>query len=296
MSPAARAAQAVAHHMGGGVHHSGNSWRVRCPVHGGQDRNLAIKDGRDTDIIVRCFSHGCDPVALLRAIGAAGGRKPDQPQWRPSRPPTIRPPDYSKLSYVLSKLLPIEGSVVSTYLHSRGLELPPGGHHLGFLPAQPPDHPWPCMVGIITDLRDHQKILSLHFTRLMHDGSSKAPGPQPRSFLKDFSKKGGIIRLCADADVERRVGIGEGIETALSVMTAYRRDEGRLEPVWSALDAGNLGLLPVLDGIETLAIYADKGNAGERAADNLAERWLAADREVFTFTAPLDDWNSRAMP
>jgi hypothetical protein len=295
VSPAERAAHAVAHQMGSGVYHSANGWRVRCPVHGGQDRNLSIKDGSGADIIVRCFSHGCDPVAILRAIGAVGGREPDQWRGRRSDPPPIKATDSSKLDYLLSKLLPIEGTVVQTYLHSRGLDLPPDGHHLRFLPANPPKYPWPCMVSIITDFLDVGRVMSLHLTRLRADGQGKAPLPkhEQRSFLAGLPIKSGIIRLCDDGNVTRRLGLAEGVETALSVMTSYCRDEGRLEPVWSALDAGNLGTLPILGGIETLAIYVDKGEVGEKAADRLADRWLAADREVFTFTAPVDDWNPK---
>ena len=173
--------------MGGGRRHSGNGWRVRCPVHGGQDRNLSIKDGSSADVIVRCFSHGCDPVAILRAIEAAGGREPDQRRGRPSKPPPINANDRSKLDYLLSKLLRIEGTVVQTYLRSRGLDLPPDGHHLRFLPANPLKYPWPCMVGIITDFLDAGRIMSLHLTRLRADGQGKR---RCRSMSNDPSSQG----------------------------------------------------------------------------------------------------------
>ena len=87
-------------------------------------------------------------------------------------------PDQDKLRWLLKQLLPIEGTVVATYLGTRGLDLPPDGHHLRYLPAKPPKYPWPCMVGIITDLLDVGRILSLHFTRLALDGRGKAPLPK----------------------------------------------------------------------------------------------------------------------
>ena len=58
-----------------------------------------------------------------------------------------------------------------------------------------------------------------------------------------------------------------------------------------ATDAGNLGALPVVPGIETIEIYADRGPAGEQNASGLAQRWLEAGREVFITVAPVDDWN-----
>ena len=176
----------------------------------------------------------------------------------------------------------------------RGIDLPPDGHHLRYLPANPPKYAWPCMVGIVTDLLDASRIMTLHFTRLKPDGSGKAPLPtdEQRSFLKDFPKKGGVIRLTDDAEVDTRLGLGEGIETCLHVHTQFRR-AGWFMPVWSALDAGNLRELPHLLGIGQLYIYADRGPAGEQAADRLAQRWLEeTEAEVFIAPAPVDDWNS----
>jgi hypothetical protein len=61
--------------------------------------------------------------------------------------------------------------------------------------------------------------------------------------------------------------------------------------VWAALNAGNLGELDVVDGIETIVVYADRGPAGETGADKLAQRWLDAGREVEVAVAPVDDFN-----
>ena len=54
MNAAERAAHAVAQQMGGGVQHSGGDWRVRCIIHGGEDRNLSIRNGtKGADLVVR---------------------------------------------------------------------------------------------------------------------------------------------------------------------------------------------------------------------------------------------------
>jgi hypothetical protein len=43
-------------------------------VHGGVDHNLSLRDG-DAQLLVHCFSHGCDPIEILRAIRElTGGR------------------------------------------------------------------------------------------------------------------------------------------------------------------------------------------------------------------------------
>jgi hypothetical protein len=281
--------------MGGGLHFSGGDYRVRCPVHGGVDLNLSIRNGtKGADILVRCYSHECDRRAILKAIDEIGGRERRRPESIPLR--DTYKSDPSKLRHLLGLLQPLEGTIGATYLRTRDLYLPSLGHHMRFLPAKPPRHPWPCMVGIVTDFTDATRILTLHFTRLHLDGLGKAPLPkhEQRSYLAGFPKKGGVIRLTDDADVDTRLGIAEGVETALAVHTSFRR-AGWHMPVWSALDAGNMGALRPLDGIERLAIYADRGRAGELAADTLAQRWRSTtSAEVLISTARRDDWNPEA--
>ena len=144
------------------------------------------------------------------------------------------------------------------------------------------------MVARITDLVTGEPM-SLHFTRLAKDGLGKASiaKNEQRRLLKGHAKTGGVIRFCADAEVTMGLGIGEGIETCLAVAASGWR------PVWSAIDAGNLGLLPVVDGIESLTIFADADPAGIAGAEKLAARWRAAGREAAIIAPPAagTDWN-----
>ena len=87
---------------------------------------------------------------------------------------------------------------VATYEdHNRDLDLPSDGHHLRYLPARPPKHPWPTMAAIVTHFTDARRILTLHLTRLAADGAGKAPLPkhEQRSYLAGLPKKGGIHSL-----------------------------------------------------------------------------------------------------
>src|SRR5690606_13343210 len=104
-----------------------------------------------------------------------------------------------------------------------------------------------------------------HFTRLAADGSGKAGTDCDRILLRGFPKRGGVIRLWPDESVTTGLGIAEGIETALSAAHAF-------QPVWSVLDAGNLCIFPVLDGIESLTISADNDAAGLKAARACGQR------------------------
>jgi hypothetical protein len=53
------------------------------------------------------------------------------------------------------------------------------------------------------------------------------------------------------------------------------------------MDAGNLANFPVLEGIESLTIFADRDQSGtgQGAAAECADRWLDAGREVRIFAS-----------
>jgi putative DNA primase/helicase len=286
----------IAEKLGGAKRQANGGWLTRCCCHEDHDPSLSLRDGDNGTLLVTCFAN-CASTDILRELRRRG-LLDDRPE--PSfRPMAIKATDRSKLDWLLPQLRPIEGTVVETYLREcRGVDPPTDGHHLRYLPAKPPKFPWPCMVGIITDFTDAKRVLSLHFTRLEPDGSDKAPLPksQQRSFLAGLPIKGGVIRLCDDADITLRIGVAEGIETALAVTTAFRRDKGRFEPVWAALSATNLAYLPVLPNFETFIAYGDHGQAGETAAKTVATRWVNAGRQAFICIAPVDDWNPEIAP
>ena len=135
----------------------------------------------------------------------------------------------------------------------------------------PSGHVGPCMVALVTDALTGE-FLTLHRTWIRADGR-KANVEPPRLLLGKHRKAGGVIRLWANDAVTTGLAIAEGIETALAVASAFT-------PVWSCIDAGNLGAFPVLGGIEALLIVADNDDAGMRAARECAQRWAHARREV----------------
>jgi putative DNA primase/helicase len=145
---------------------------------------------------------------------------------------------------------------------------------------------------LVTDVREAGRQLSLHRTWIADDGSSrKADVNRPRLLLKNHSKAGGCIRLWPDDLVTYGLGVAEGIETALTLGRVFT-------PVWSLIDAGNLGSFPVLAGIDAVTVCVDHDPAGLRAFAALAERWSATGREVRKVLAPsrgddFNDWAAR---
>lgn len=288
---AEQAAHAIAARMGGGVKVEADGvFKTRCPVHGNanSDLNLQVSDWRGK-LSVKCWSRDCDKDAIKAKIAELMGGA----RYRSAKTGHARQDDAARraaarhaMAQTLARSEPIEGTVVEAYLSGRGLMRPLAGHHLRFLPGTP----YPAMVGIITDLRDANTVLSLHTTYLAKDGSGKAPIDTPKRYFKDLPKKGGVIRLGGEDWLKGEIGIAEGIETALAVMTSYSHIP-RIVPVFAGLDAGNIGGLQIMPNVNRITVYADKGEAGEKAAAKLARCWHAGGCEVFVCTAPVDDWN-----
>jgi len=115
--------------------------------------------------------------------------------------------------------------------------------------------------------------MSLHFTRLDADGSGKAGTERDKLLLKGHQKRGGVIRLWPDESVTVSLALAEGIESALSAAHLH-------SPAWATVDAGNMRDLPVLEGIEFLAVFADHDPTGVRAARSLVTRWRQAGRQA----------------
>ena len=148
--------------------------------------------------------------------------------------------------------------------------LPPCDSDLRFL--EPSDRHPPTLCAKITDAVTNAP-LSLHFTRLSSDGHGKAGTGQDKLLLSGHKKKGGVVRLWPNECVTHGLALAEGIESALAAAHLF-------QPVWAAIDAGNMAQLPVLPGIESLTIYADHDEAGIKAAKECARRWHADGREA----------------
>lgn len=186
---------------------------------------------------------------------------------------------------------PFEGTTAERYLLNRlcGFSIPAGVYEGGALRWNPQvktmkGQPVPGAVGAMlaamTDPRTGA-FVGVHRTYVDAAGVKLARG---------MLGEKGICRLWADDAVTTGLSIGEGIETSLSAAVLFDA-----APVWAMLDAGQMACFPVLDGIEALSIYADndpekKGKrAGPEAAQQCADQWLAAGREVISLTPKVQE-------
>lgn len=151
-----------------------------------------------------------------------------------------------------------------------------------------------CMIALVRNILTnapqaiHRTALDTTGRKMSHLGSNGRLSLGPT--------KGGAVKLNDDSEVGTSIGIGEGIETTLSI----RKLPG-LEnmPIWSLLNAGLMSTFPALPGLESvwIAVDHDASGAGQRAALDVIGRMIVAQIEVTTLTPEQtgDDLNASVM-
>lgn len=167
------------------------------------------------------------------------------------------------------------GTPVEVYLRARGLKSITV-MDLRFHPACPfAGTRTPALVALVRDIGTNEPK-AVHRTALTPDGCKVEVAGHDRLSLGPIA--GGAVKLTPDEDVTTCLGIGEGIETTLSLQLV---PEFEWSPVWSLLSASGVAGFPVLSGIECLWIAVDHDPTGVRAAEECARRWTRAGRLVF---------------
>lgn len=273
-------AAAIARAMGG--RRTGRTWMACCPAHDDATPSLALRDGDDGRVLVKCHA-GCPQEAVIAALRRNGLWEGINRLWRPG--PRLKPveplidaePNRRREFAVAiwASARPAAGTLVETYLASRGLRIGPPSA-LRFHPSlkHPAGVRWPAMVAVVTRGADDTPV-GIHRTFLAPDGSGKAPVEPQKMMLGPC--RGGAVHLGTDTD---RLMVGEGIETCLAAMQATGR------PAWAALSTSGLRRLDLPDDLHEVTILADGDPPGETAARDAARRWRREGRDVGIARAP----------
>jgi hypothetical protein len=150
-------AESIAKSLGG--RKAGNVWIARCPAHDDRVPSLSICDTNEGKVLVHCHA-GCDQdrvIAVLRSRGL-WDVKNHRLLTRPA-PHVIANdrPDQDSAKRTKAALAiwrtakPADGTLVETYLVSRGLQIPPPltlRFHAGL--KHPSGGFWPAMVALVT--------------------------------------------------------------------------------------------------------------------------------------------------
>jgi predicted P-loop ATPase len=206
----------------------------------------------------------------------------------PSPPNKVRssasPKDPTReIEFILSKAGPIAGTAAERYLASRALTV----SRCADLLFHPDLTHWetrrgyPGLVAVVRDCAGNR--VAFHRTYLADDGSAKAPVKNHRKMLGSVA--GGAVRL-GDLTEAGLLGLAEGIETALSVMTACPQ-----LPVWATLSTRGLEQVVLPAEARKVVILADHdaSGPGQRAALAAASRLQAEGRRVWLALPPKQD-------
>jgi hypothetical protein len=256
---------------------SGSNWIAHCPAHDDREPSLSIREANDGKVLVCCHA-GCAQnavIAELRQRGLWGEQGLGRPKHSDSKPAAPVKPDHEDAERSTSALKiwqstrPADGTVVETYLRSRGLHLPPP-ETIRFHPdlKHPTGDRWPAIVALATRGVDNEQV-AIHRTFLARDGRGKAPVQRQKMMLGPC--RGGAVRLAPASDL---LMVGEGIETCLAAMQASGH------PAWAALSTSGLAALELPDDVREVIVLADGDAAGEAAAHKAALRWKREERRV----------------
>ena len=269
-----------------GARRAGSSWMALCPAHRDRTPSLSVGIGESGHVLVYCHA-GCTQASVIAALRERG-------LWsNAGRPPTdasiigLPKRDAAHLAAIALRIWQgatlVRGSLVQTYMETRGLDLP-ACEALRFTPnLRHPSHcSLPAMVALVTRGAD-DRPLGIHRTFLSADGCSKASVEPPRMMLGPC--RGGAVQLASVGHGDTLL-VGEGIETTLAAMQATG------SPGWAALSTSGLRALDLPPRVRQVTVLADGDDAGEAAAVAAAQRWASGGRHVRIARAPRDlDFN-----
>ena len=163
---------------------------------------------------------------------------------------------------VWRRAVPAPGTLVETYLRTRGITIPipPSIRYLAAAMHKPTNLILPAMVAGVQG--PDGKVNAVHRTFLSRDGTAKASVRDPRMSLGPVA--GGAVRL---AQANGRLAISEGIETGLSILQATGT------PTWAALSATNMANVILPPDIRDVTLGPDGDEAGATGAQRAAMRF-----------------------
>jgi len=258
---------------------SANGGLCRCPAHDDRSPSLSVRAGRSR-LLLHCFA-GCTASDILKAL--ASGRMLDPGAPVPAGPAPV--PDRWEMQAAARRLWGAARELTATpaarYLALRGLaEVSPELRYHPRTPhgAKPFTQFRPALVAAV---RDESGLVAVHRTFLEVGRGRVASRPLARGGLGRFGR--GAVRL---GGVAARLGLAEGIETALSATALFGM------PCWATLGTERFALIALPPEATELHLFLDNDPGGRRAeALACAAYGKALPIEVHFPRRAGDDWN-----
>jgi DNA primase len=142
----------------------------------------------------------------------------------------------------------------------------------------------PALVALLRDVHTNDP-LAIQRIFLKPNGSDRLRDKMGKATQGPAS--GTCVKLSKNEEVTFGLGISEGIEKGLAVMSRG------WSPMWVTCGTGGLEKFPTLKGIGALTVFADNDAPGQKAARGCAQRWADAGGEARIVTPKIadSDWN-----
>ena len=244
-----------------GGHWTPRGGMCRCPAHADTTPSLSVRPGRKR-LLFHCFA-GCETRNVLDAIAALRLPGGARSAFAADQPIDSRRPAVERL---WSEARPLHDSLAARYLAGRGLT---GTSALRFHPRtpqgrQPLTRFLPAMIAAVTD---ETGLVAVHRTFLSPDGRTLSSRQPARAALGPLGT--GLVRLRPVSD---RLGLAEGIETALSATQLFG------VPCWATLGAERFKRIALPGSVAEIVLFLDHDAAGHQAEAVARERF--ADRRI----------------
>ena len=221
----------------------------RCPAHDDRTPSLSVRPGR-TRLLLHCFA-GCDSTDVLRALQNQRLLDPR------AAPPTGREGRRGERAHnaaalrIWTEARSIQGTPAADYLAARGLEA--CSSELRFHPSAPvgPKPLTRYRPALVAAVRDDSGLVAVHRSFIDRRARGRVAG---RAGLGRFGR--GAVRL---GGIAPRLGIAEGIETALSATALFK------VPCWATLGTERFGRVSLPAEVTELLLFLDHDSGGRRA-------------------------------
>ena len=241
-----------------------------CPAHDDHTPSLSVTLGRKA-ILFHCFA-GCSNEEVIAALDRQGVRSRDlfDGSGAVAADPQEKRAFNSNARRLWHSATAICDSPAEGYLAKRGilrasdqlryLERTPLGPRgaVQFLPAM--------LAAVTTDIG----IIAVHRTFLDTVSGKLAGFERPKRALGSLGC--GAVRLASPA--AGRLGLAEGIESALSAMQLFG------VPCWATLGNERFGLVAIPESVRELHLFIDNDTGGELAERRALEAYSAAGRVI----------------
>lgn len=259
----------------------------RCPAHEDRTPSLSVTLGRHA-ILLHCFA-GCTNQAVIEALARHGVRPRELFDGSgEDLPEPVREETADRNACRLWRSAEaLTGSLAETYLTGRAItrhssdlrfhaQTPLGpGDAVRFLPAM--------LAAVRTDLA----VIAVHRTFLDASTGMIAGFSRPKRALGSLHH--GAVRLAGPRG--GRLGLAEGIETALSAMQRFG------VPCWATLGNERFGLVTIPESVRELHLFLDNDAGGDLAEERAHDAYGRDDRHIVARRprAGDEDWNDVLM-